>query len=48
MKHYRLDDKGEAVRLVCVPSFNKTNTVAVINLQTLECRSMEFGIKLNI
>ncbi|XP_041987534.1 DNA polymerase delta subunit 2 [Aricia agestis] len=35
-------EDGQTVRLVCVPDFCDTNTIALINLKNLECYSMLF------
>ena len=35
---------GSKTRLVCVPSFQATQTVAVINLRTLDCEKMSFSV----
>ncbi|KAF4522011.1 hypothetical protein B566_EDAN010860 [Ephemera danica] len=34
---------GQAVRLVCIPSFSQTQTCVVVNLHTLDCYPMVFG-----
>lgn len=34
---------GQRTRLVCVPSFEREHSVAVVNLRTLECVELEFG-----
>lgn len=34
--------EGQRVRLVCIPDFCTTKTVAIVNLSTLECYSMTF------
>ncbi|KAM3966142.1 DNA polymerase delta subunit 2 [Aphomia sociella] len=39
---YKGDD-GQRVRLVCLPDFGATKTMAVVNLQNLECYSMTFS-----
>ncbi|XP_075978642.1 DNA polymerase delta subunit 2 [Anticarsia gemmatalis] len=36
-------DGGQHTRLVCIPSFSETKTVALINLSNLECYSMKFS-----
>lgn len=33
---------GQKTRLVCVPSFAETQSIAVVNLRTLECRKLSF------
>ncbi|XP_037825620.1 DNA polymerase delta subunit 2 [Lucilia sericata] len=35
--------KGQKTRLVCVPSFATTQSVAVVNLETLECHEISFN-----
>lgn len=35
---------GQKTRLVCVPSFAKTQSVAVVNLRTLDCRQLSFRL----
>lgn len=35
---------GQKTRLVCVPSFAKTQSVAVVNIRTLECQNLCFQI----
>lgn len=35
--------KGQKTRLVCVPSFAKTQSIAVINLHNLDCREITFN-----
>ncbi|KOB76546.1 DNA polymerase delta small subunit [Operophtera brumata] len=39
---YKGED-GQRVRLVCVPDFCESQTVAVVNLASLECHSMTFS-----
>lgn len=36
---------GQRTRLVCIPSFSQTESVAVLNLRTLECKQLCFKIK---
>ncbi|XP_063382533.1 DNA polymerase delta subunit 2 [Cydia fagiglandana] len=36
-------ENGQHVRLVCIPDFSLTKTVAVVNLANLECYSMSFS-----
>ncbi|XP_026762534.2 DNA polymerase delta subunit 2 [Galleria mellonella] len=36
-------DEGQYVRLVCLPDFSVSKTMAVVNLQNLECYSMKFS-----
>lgn len=36
--------KDKRIRLVCVPSFIETQSVAVVNLRTLECKQLSFRI----
>lgn len=36
---------GQKIRLVCIPSFSQTESVAVVNLRTLECKQLCFKIK---
>ncbi|XP_050077714.1 DNA polymerase delta subunit 2 [Anopheles maculipalpis] len=33
---------GQKVRLVCVPSFSENQSIAVVNLRTMECRKVRF------
>lgn len=40
-----LGSSGQKIRLVCVPSFSVTESVAVVNLRTLECKQLCFKIK---
>lgn len=35
---------GQRTRLVCVPSFAETHTVAVVNLRTLDCQPVCFAV----
>lgn len=35
---------GQRTRLVCVPSFAKSKSVAVVNLRTLECKELSFYV----
>lgn len=35
---------GKRTRLVCVPAFSDTQTIAVVNLKTLECQQLCFKI----
>ncbi|KAH8395338.1 hypothetical protein KR222_010167 [Zaprionus bogoriensis] len=35
---------GRRTRLVCVPSFSKTQSVALVDLQTLDCRQINFSV----
>lgn len=35
---------GSKTRLVCVPSFSKTQCVAVVNLRTLDCQMLSFKV----
>lgn len=34
---------GKRTRLVCVPSFSKTQSVALVDLETLQCREISFN-----
>ncbi|XP_034482826.1 DNA polymerase delta subunit 2 [Drosophila innubila] len=36
---------GKRTRLVCVPSFSKTHSVALIDLETLDCRQIKFSVE---
>ncbi|XP_031618741.1 DNA polymerase delta small subunit isoform X2 [Contarinia nasturtii] len=36
---------GQKSRLICVPSFSQTESVAVVNLRTLECKQLCFKLK---
>ncbi|KAG0233886.1 DNA polymerase alpha/epsilon subunit B-domain-containing protein [Mortierella sp. GBAus27b] len=36
-------ENGERTRIVMVPSFAKTGTIALVNLRTLDCRSVTFS-----
>ncbi|TDG53270.1 hypothetical protein AWZ03_000085 [Drosophila navojoa] len=36
---------GKRTRLVCLPSFSKTQSVAVIDLATLDCRQIKFSVE---
>ncbi|KAL7733634.1 hypothetical protein ACLKA6_005086 [Drosophila palustris] len=36
---------GKRTRLVCVPSFSKTQSVALIDLETLDCREVKFSVE---
>ncbi|XP_055302693.1 DNA polymerase delta subunit 2 isoform X2 [Sitodiplosis mosellana] len=36
---------GQRTRLVCIPSFSQTESVAVVNLRTLECKQLCFKVK---
>lgn len=36
---------GQKIRLICIPSFSQTESVAVVNLRTLECKQLCFKIK---
>lgn len=38
-----LGEDGQQVRIVCVPDFCVSKTVAVVNLSNLECYSMSFA-----
>lgn len=35
---------GQKTRLVCIPSFSKTQSVAVVNLRTLDCKLVNFHL----
>ncbi|KAH8385296.1 DNA polymerase delta small subunit [Drosophila serrata] len=35
---------GKRTRLVCVPSFSRTQSVAVVDLDTLDCRQVNFNV----
>uniref|UniRef100_A0AAG5DK48 DNA polymerase delta subunit 2 n=1 Tax=Anopheles atroparvus TaxID=41427 RepID=A0AAG5DK48_ANOAO len=35
---------GESVRLVCVPSFSENQSIAVVNLRTMDCRKVSFKL----
>lgn len=35
---------GKQVRLVCVPSFTQSQSIAVVNLRTLECKQLSFRV----
>ncbi|GAB5372681.1 hypothetical protein AAMO2058_001685500 [Amorphochlora amoebiformis] len=37
-------ENGQRVRLVLVPDFSKTCTIALVNLRTLECEEVKFSI----
>ncbi|KAM7342481.1 DNA polymerase delta subunit 2 [Cochliomyia hominivorax] len=39
---YEGSKKGQKTRLVCVPSFAKTQSIALINLDNLECKEISF------
>lgn len=41
---YFSESNGEQIRLLCVPSFSKTQSVAVVNLRTLECKQLCFKL----
>lgn len=36
---------GKRTRLVCVPSFSKTQSVALIDMETLDCREIKFSVE---
>ncbi|EDV38768.1 uncharacterized protein Dana_GF24834 [Drosophila ananassae] len=36
---------GQRTRLVCVPSFSRTQSVAVVDLETLACRQVNFSVE---
>lgn len=36
--------QGQRTRLVCVPSFSQTRSVAVVNLRTLDCKLLNFHV----
>ncbi|ALC44809.1 CG12018 [Drosophila busckii] len=36
---------GQRTRLVCVPSFSQTQSVALIDLETLDCREIKFNVE---
>ncbi|XP_058123972.1 DNA polymerase delta subunit 2 isoform X1 [Anopheles ziemanni] len=36
---------GESVRLVCVPSFSENQSIAVVNLRTMDCKKVSFKIE---
>ncbi|KAH8365571.1 hypothetical protein KR093_002045 [Drosophila rubida] len=36
---------GKQTRLVCVPSFSKTQSVALVDLETLDCREIKFQVE---
>lgn len=36
---------GKRTRLVCVPSFSKTQSVALVDLETLDCRQISFNVE---
>ncbi|KAH8301897.1 hypothetical protein KR044_000460 [Drosophila immigrans] len=36
---------GKQTRLVCVPSFSKTQSVALVDLETLDCREIKFAVE---
>ncbi|XP_030380207.1 DNA polymerase delta small subunit [Scaptodrosophila lebanonensis] len=35
---------GKQTRLICVPNFSKTQSVAVVDLDTLDCRQIDFNV----
>uniref|UniRef100_A0A182MZ74 DNA polymerase delta small subunit n=1 Tax=Anopheles dirus TaxID=7168 RepID=A0A182MZ74_9DIPT len=35
---------GQRTRLVCVPSFSENQSIAVVNLRTMECRKISFKV----
>lgn len=35
---------GQRTRLVCIPSFSKTQSIAVVNLKTLDCKMLSFRL----
>lgn len=37
------DANGQNTRLIAIPSFQKSQTVAILNLKTLECNAMNFS-----
>lgn len=37
---YGAGPEGQAVRLICVPSFARTGAIVMLNLRTLECHSI--------
>lgn len=39
-----VDENGKKIRLVCVPSFSQTQSIAVVNLRTLECKQLNFHV----
>lgn len=39
-----LGENGQRTRLVCIPSFAKTQSVAVVNLKTLDCKLLSFRL----
>lgn len=41
-----IGDNGKKIKLVCVPSFSETKSVAVINLKTLECKQLNFDVNI--
>ena len=38
-----LGDEGQVVRLICLPRFSTTKTVVLVDLETLETRTVSFG-----
>ncbi|XP_053954084.1 DNA polymerase delta subunit 2 [Anastrepha ludens] len=36
--------KGQITRLICIPSFCKTQSIAVVNLDSLDCKEIKFNI----
>lgn len=39
-----LDGNGKRTRLVCIPAFGKTHSIAIVNLRTLDCKMLNFKI----
>ncbi|XP_059483602.1 DNA polymerase delta subunit 2 [Neocloeon triangulifer] len=39
-------EKGQRVCLVCIPSFSKTQTAVMVNINTLDCHPLSFSIDL--
>ncbi|XP_070497233.1 DNA polymerase delta subunit 2 [Chironomus tepperi] len=42
------NSNGQKTRLVCIPSFQKSQTIAIVNLNTLECDGMSFSMAIDM
>lgn len=45
---FNIDGNGQKTRLISIPSFQKSQTIAVLNLNNLDCEELTFTTKLNI
>ncbi|XP_017487274.1 PREDICTED: DNA polymerase delta small subunit-like, partial [Rhagoletis zephyria] len=37
--------KGQITRLICIPSFSRTQSIAVVDLETLDCKEIKFKVE---